>query len=224
MEKEELLKKACEELNKDEYPFEVNVENDSIIARWKWKDGTYFDIGSITKEIQEFKYTVTLLDNQKYIDNDSSYSNVQNVNFLNQTASSSSEGFSGKQYRKHIEFIFGKDKETGKVGIQKYSFSTDEIHKPIREFLERNGYQKEKQSIVQFQKTALDDLDKTLLKRLGLIFTICGIAFIITSIILFFDSKTLDDALTILIIVFILTGLLNSSLGLFLIKKSKKKK
>lgn len=223
MEKEELLKEAYEELNKDEYPFKVTIENDSIIATWKWKDGNYFDIGKVTKELQEFKYTVKLLDNETYIENDSSYSNVENVNFLNQTASSSSEGFSGKQYRKHVEFTFGKDKETGKIGIQKYSFNTDEIHKPIREFLEKNGYKKEKQSVINVQKSSLNDLDKTLLKKLGLIFTIVGIGLLFASAAIFLDSDTSSDDSAILIIVFIFSGLLNFILGLFLIIKSKRK-
>ncbi len=224
MEKEELLKKAFEELNKAEYPFEVAIENDSIVATWKWKDGTYFDIGSVTKELQEFRYTVKILDNKTYIDNDSSLSNVQNVNYLNQTASLSSEGFSGKQYRKHVEFTFGKDKETGKVGLQKYSFSTDEIHKPIRAFLERNGYKKEKQSIINVQKTSLNDLDKTLLKRLGLIFSVVGIGLLLATTIIFFDPAISGDESTILTVVFTFSGLLNFILGLFLIRKAKKHK
>ncbi len=52
MNKEEILKKAYEELNKSNYPFEVVVDNDTIVATWKWKDGTFFDIGSVTREMQ----------------------------------------------------------------------------------------------------------------------------------------------------------------------------
>lgn len=68
-------------------------DNDSIIANWKWKDGTFFESNSVNSEVQIFRYTVHILDDFKYIDNDSSFS---------------SKGVVGKNIGKSFEFHSGQ--------------------------------------------------------------------------------------------------------------------
>lgn len=218
MNKEDLLKKAYQELNKSDYPFEVAIDNDTIVASWKWKDGTFFDVGSVTREIQEFKYIVELLDDKTYIENDSSFSVNSNGNVINQNGSVNMQGFSGKQWNKHVEYTFGKDKNTGKFGIQKYSFDTNIIHKPIRDFLEQNGYCKAKQKLFEVKKTSINNLDKNLVKVLGYMFTFIGGSMTIINIIIFFS---LDVTFTVY---FAFITLFMFLIGIILLINTKKRK
>ena len=110
---------------------------------------------------------------------------------MNQSVGANMQGFSGKQWNKHIEYTFGKDKETGKIGIQKYSFDTEIIHKPIQEFLNINGYSRAKQNLFQVQKTSLNGLYKNLVMFLGCFFTFLGVTLSIVSFIWFLDTLDL---------------------------------
>ena len=49
-------------LNKPEQPWEVTVEGDSSVARWKWMDATFFGPGQVTDEAKSYTFIVTLDD------------------------------------------------------------------------------------------------------------------------------------------------------------------
>jgi len=59
-EKEKVLAQAPEALNKPDQPWEATVEGDSIVARWKWMDATFFSAHSVTDETRAYTFTVTL--------------------------------------------------------------------------------------------------------------------------------------------------------------------
>lgn len=60
--KEEVLNNALIVLNKPDKPWEVTITNDSIVAKWKWMDATFFSPNEITNEVKEYSYIVTLTD------------------------------------------------------------------------------------------------------------------------------------------------------------------
>ena len=66
--KQKVLADAAEALNKPDQPWEVNVEGDSIVARWKWNDERYFVLGSVTNEVRDYTYKVKLDNNGKFKD------------------------------------------------------------------------------------------------------------------------------------------------------------
>ena len=68
--KEEVLNNALIVLNKPDKPWEVTITNDSIVAKWKWMDATFFAPSEITNEVKEYSYIVTLTDKGKWIEKD----------------------------------------------------------------------------------------------------------------------------------------------------------
>ena len=64
-EKKKVLAEAPGALNKPEQPWEVTVQGDSIIARWKWMDATFFTPNEVSDETRAFTFTVTLNDKGK---------------------------------------------------------------------------------------------------------------------------------------------------------------
>ena len=74
IEKEKVLSDAPKVLNSDNNPWKVTVEGDSIIGTWKWMDARFFTEGGISDEDKEFTFTVTLKDNGKWKEVDSTSS------------------------------------------------------------------------------------------------------------------------------------------------------
>lgn len=138
--KEQILEKAESELNKEDRPWSVKVEGDTIVATWKWMDATFFSPTQVTDEAKEFKFIVTLLDNGKWKEMDYSSSKSTKVGFGGFGMSSST--FIGHSYSKSGTIAFGKNKDTGETGIVKFNFDTAQIKGPIRDFLKSCGWKK----------------------------------------------------------------------------------
>ena len=68
--KEEILANIFNDLNINEKNWTISIEGNQIIAYWKWKDGIFFSPDSITDEVKEYKFIVTLLDNGKWKETD----------------------------------------------------------------------------------------------------------------------------------------------------------
>ena len=68
--KEEILANIVNDLNVSEKNWTMSIEENRIIAYWKWKDGTFFSTESITDEVKEYKFIITLLDNGKWKESD----------------------------------------------------------------------------------------------------------------------------------------------------------
>ena len=120
IEKEKVLSDAPKVLNSDNNPWEVAVEGDSIIG------------------------TVTLKDNGKWKEIDSTSSKTSSIRMHNGKLSFSKDiSFSkGKTYQKSISFGIGKDKKSGKVGIVESKLDTSIIKKSIRDYLKQCGWKK----------------------------------------------------------------------------------
>jgi len=138
--KQMILQNVQNDLNQSNKPWEVTVQGDSIIAYWKWMDATFFSVNEVTKEVKEYKFIVTLLDNFKYSEKDISVQN--NVSFDGNRVSFGKSAFSGHQTSKSFTIGFGKDNQSNEVGIIKNKFDTKEIKKEIREYLKKCGWKK----------------------------------------------------------------------------------
>ena len=145
----EILVKRINDLEK---PFKAVALSDSEVeVTWKWEDATIRGlIGEARiKEVSEFRYYVTLLPNQKFKVHvkDTSKS-------IGATLTMGSNG-AGMKFGGEFNSFFGKeigmktkialnsvDHETGHAGVNKFSFTTVEIDKPVKEILSEMGYKK----------------------------------------------------------------------------------
>jgi len=143
-EKKKVLAEAPGALNKPDQPWEVTVEGDSIIARWKWMDATFFSPNEVNDQTKQFTFTVTLNEKGKWKELDKTESKSTGVKMSGGKLSfgSSSNSFSGKTNQKSIQFGVGKNNQTGQVGIVGAKFNTTSVKQPIRDYLTACGWKK----------------------------------------------------------------------------------
>ena len=143
MEKQKVLADAPGVLNKPDQPWEVVIEGDSIVARWKWMDATFFSPQDITNAVKEYTFTVKLNDNGKYVETDRMEQKSAGVNMSGGKLKfgSSSNTFIGKTSQKSIQFGIGKNNQTGDMGIIGFKFDTSAVKQPIREYLAACGWE-----------------------------------------------------------------------------------
>lgn len=139
-EKEKVLADAPAMLNKPDQPWEVAVENDCIVARWKWMDATFFSPGKVSSEAKNYVFTVTLKDNGKWKELDKVASTSGSLSAGG--AKISASGFVGKSSQKSIEIGFGKNKQSEDSGIIGFRLDTSIVKKPIRDYLKACGWKK----------------------------------------------------------------------------------
>lgn len=140
VDKNTVLANIQAELNKPDQPWEVAVEDDKIVARWKWMDATFFAPGKISSETRNYSFTVTLKDNGKWKELDRTTSQSKSASATG--AKFQASGFVGKTSQKSFEFGFGKNKDTGESGVIDFKFDTSMVKKPIREYLKACGWKK----------------------------------------------------------------------------------
>jgi len=140
MDKEAVLANAPAALNKADQPWEVSVEGDAIVGRWKWMDATFFAPTQITDEVKEFTCTFTLDDKGKWHEIDKNEEAEKSAGLGGLGASKNFQ--IGHIEKKSIEISFGKNKETGEVGLMKSSIDTSVIKKAIRDYLTDCGWKK----------------------------------------------------------------------------------
>lgn len=143
-EKQRVLADAPNALNRPDQPWEVTVEGDSIVARWKWMDATFFAPHEVNNEIRQFTFTVTLNDNGKWKEIDKSENKSGGVKMSGGKIGfgSSSSTFLGKTNQKSIQFGLGKNNRTGEAGIVGFKFDTTAVKQPVRAYLTACGWKK----------------------------------------------------------------------------------
>ena len=143
-EKKKVLAEAPAALNKPDQSWEVTTEGDSIVARWKWMDATFFSPNEVNDQTKQFTFTVTLNEKGKWKELDKTQSNSTGVKRSGGKLSfgSSSNSFSGKTNQKSIQFGVGKNNQTGQAGIVKAKFNTTLVKQPIRDYLTACGWKK----------------------------------------------------------------------------------
>ena len=140
--KQTVLANAPAALNSPERPWEATVEGDSIVARWKWMDATFFSPHEITDETRQFTFTVTLTDKGtwKELDRTENKSSGAKMSGGKLSFGSSSNTFVGKTNQKSFSFGTGKDNQTGEVGLIGFKFNTTDVKQPVRDYLVSCGW------------------------------------------------------------------------------------
>lgn len=142
--KQKVLWEAPQALNNPGQPWEAAVEGDSIVARWKWMDATFFAPHEINEQTKAFTFTVTLNNNGKYTETDKSDSKSAGVKAGGGKVGfgSSSSTFIGNSSQKSIQFGIGQNNQTGETGLIGFKFDTAAVKTPIREYLAACGWKK----------------------------------------------------------------------------------
>ena len=143
-EKAKVLNDAQFALNKQEQPWYVTVEGNSIIARWKWNDQNFFNLNEVGNEVKEYFFTVTLDDKGKWRELDKTEESSKGIKMEGGQISlgASKSSFMGKTNQKSFSMEFGKNKDTGKFEVSKSKFDTTMVKQPVRDFLTSNGWKK----------------------------------------------------------------------------------
>lgn len=131
-------------LNREDIPWEVTVEGDSIIARWKWMNALWFAPNEINDEVRQYTFTVTLSDKETFKEIDTVAEKSRNISAGNGKIGlgTSSNAFKGNQNRKQFDFGLGRDNDTGKIGFVSFKYDTTLVKNQIRGYMEANGWKK----------------------------------------------------------------------------------
>ena len=140
--KQSVLANAPGVLNRPDRPWAVTVEGDSIVARWKWMDATFFAPHEISDATRQFTFTVTLTDNGTWKELDKTENKKSGVKMSGGKLSfgSSSNSFMGKTNQKSFQLGMGKNNQTGEVGVIGFKFNTTDVKQPVREYLISCGW------------------------------------------------------------------------------------
>jgi len=144
VEKQQVLNEAPAALNKPEQPWQVTVEGDTIVARWKWMDAAFFAPHEVNNETRDYSFTVTLTDKGKWkeVDKTVQKSSGISMNGGNIKIGGSSQKFIGKTSQKSISFGTGINKQTGQAGIVVSKFDTSLVKNAVRAYLTNCGWKK----------------------------------------------------------------------------------
>jgi len=131
-------------LNNPNIPWEVTVEGDTIIARWKWMDAVWFAPNEITDDVKRYSFAVTLSDKGTYKELDSTEEKSRSVTMGDGKIGfgTSQDMFKGKKTQKSFEFGIGRDNDTGKIGFIAFKYDTTQVKDQIRGYLDANGWKK----------------------------------------------------------------------------------
>ena len=138
--KQQVLAEIATVLNHDGRPWVLTIENDRVVCRWKWQDVRFFSPTSITDKERAYTFMVTLKENGKWTEFDSTEEKSMQVGAGGFSANKSF--FQGSTTQKSLEIGIGKNKQTGEIGVIKSNFDTTLIKNPIREYLKQNGWKK----------------------------------------------------------------------------------
>jgi len=145
LEKHQVLNDAVYALNRPEQPWHVTVEGDSIVARWKWMDATFFSPMEINDEVRNYSFTCTLDNKGKWKELDRKEEKSSNVK-LNSggglSFGTSSSSFKGKTTQKSFEFGVGKNNQTGEIGFVGFKYDTNLVKQSVRGYLTHCGWKK----------------------------------------------------------------------------------
>lgn len=143
-EKQRVLIDAPGSLNRPNQPWELTIEGDSIVARWKWMDAAFFAPHEVNDETRAFTFIVTLDNKGKWKEIDKTENKLAGVKMSGGKVSfgSSSSTFVGKTNKKSVQFGVGKNNQTGQAGIVGFKFDTTAVKQPIRDYLSACGWKK----------------------------------------------------------------------------------
>ena len=142
--KQQVLAYAPTALNRQDQPWYVAIEGDSIVARWKWMDAAWFAPHEVSQETRDYTFTLTLDEKGKWRETDHTENKSSHVQMGGGGVrfGSSMSGFSGKTTQKSFQFGVGKNNQTGQTGLISFKFDTNAVKQPIRDYLQYYGWKK----------------------------------------------------------------------------------
>ena len=142
--KQQTLYNAPGALNRPDCPWQVTVEGDAIVARWKWMDATFFAPHEVTNETKDYTFTVFLSDKGTWREVDKTEEKTSGAKMSGGKMSfgSSSSSFIGKTNQKSFSFGTGQNNQTGETGVIGFKFNTTDVKQPIRDYLISCGWKK----------------------------------------------------------------------------------
>ena len=142
LDKQSVLAGAPNALNRQDIPFQVTVEGNAIVARWKWMDARFFAPHEVTDEARSYTFTATLYDNGTWQENDQIQNKSSGIGFSKGSLKlgTSSQSFKGKTSQKSFQFGLGQNKETGQTGLVGFKFDTSLVKQHIRSYLTYYGW------------------------------------------------------------------------------------
>lgn len=140
--KQKVLAEAEKVLNGPDKPWEVTIEGDKIIAKWKWLDATFFSPADINNQVKSFVFIVTLKDNGLWKEKCKTSERKINFDIRSGKITISNDTFIGLSTRTSYTAGLGVDNNTGKVGIVTSKFDTDRIKAAIRAYLASCGWKR----------------------------------------------------------------------------------
>lgn len=111
----------------------LDREKNAFVIQYNWMDVTYFTGTGLKDEQKRFRFVITIDKDGGVHTLDVVSEDMKAVGLAGVAMSKS--GFVGYSSNSHGEIVlFGKDKKTGEVGPQVYSFSTDDLKKDVLDY------------------------------------------------------------------------------------------
>ena len=107
-------------------------------------DAAFFGMGEISEEVKRYTFTATLNDNGTWRELDATENTSTGASKRGGRVGvvGSSDTFIGRANQKSVQFGIGKDNQTGAVGVVGFKFNTNDVKKPIRDYLISCGWKK----------------------------------------------------------------------------------
>lgn len=150
------------------------IEEDILIIQLNWQNSTFFNGRGLSHFDRTYRHIIKVFPDGKFMTTD--------LNVTDETAvgvgiiNISQQVFSGKSWNYHYEKEFGRDNNTGEVGILTYKFNTSDIQKPVKEYFKSIGLQYKAISFGESLK-AVPAQTKIML---GVLFSFIGLVFVFT--------------------------------------------
>ena len=141
VDKRQVLSDATVALNRDDLPWQVTVEGDSIIGRWRWMDARFFSPNSVSDNHKEYSFTVTLKDNGKWEEFDKKEEKSSKIKFGGGNLAVGAGSYI-KTSPKAISFGIGQTKKDDSFGAEQSTLYTVLIKAAIRGYLAQCGWKK----------------------------------------------------------------------------------
>ncbi len=179
------MQRMVDYFNSQDLPYKMEIVTEGIsaeqyvVARWKWMDAAYFTGVSVTKEIQEFAVYYKLEPDGKYRYFDSADNLIARAGMADgrRGASVAAEAFYGKRIEYKKTVVLGRNNLNGKEGLVGFVLKSGSIHKPVKEWLEKNGYKKRRTTFKEHINGLRVSVNPVVSTVTGCVFSIVGTVF-----------------------------------------------
>ena len=131
------------QLNRPGQPFAYWVEGTSIVGRWLWQDQTLFGPGAVTDEVRSYAFICELQPDGTYKEHSEEATKQSGFSVGDGKIGASFGGssFHGLSTRREFSAGLGHDNQTGQWGLVTASLDSEQIKKPLRDYLAYYGWQ-----------------------------------------------------------------------------------